>query len=485
MRFAYIIAAAGLAASPALADESACPSAPSRYAVSYEGDGVFTIEAQFPRTSGQFDIYEVSDTKGRGATSDFIRDVAEAVPGGERPLSYAGDGAWKRAEGQTETPVTIRYRLVAGHDGYSWPNGKEEVAYRFDDAFYFVGMRALLADLSLQNCPAEVAFDLPDWDVAAPWPTEDGRAFHPASVDQLLFNGFAVGPDIKTFRSTFGKEGEVTFVYAEAVGDVARLAAADMDRIVNRYAGIFGGAPGDSFMIFMTDDLGNDGGAYRNSFAMRFKTPVRPSDGLVWRFGFAHETLHLWIGRRIRPADDDIEWFKEGFTDYLAAKALYAEGIISGGDYQRKIETMIRRYVLALAMSGPKPLADASRDKGANRLLVYGGGAMAALLLDAEMSAEKGPGAFEAMLAGLYEKSSEPYTLDRLMEALDAHSGGRASEILAETGSGTDPFALADRLEPHGIALSVFAPEEMYVAFLGEGCRKRREPCPPAFLRLP
>ena len=34
-----------------------------------------------------------------------------------------------------------------------------------------------------------------------------------------------------------------------------------MDRRVTRYAGIFGGASGDSFMIFMTDDRGNDGGA--------------------------------------------------------------------------------------------------------------------------------------------------------------------------------------------------------------------------------
>lgn len=480
------IALATLLTAPAYSQETMCPDDFVKYNIGFSDAGNFNVEATFGASSGQFDIYDQQTADRSGSAADFIKNAVEVTPYGNVPLTYVGDGTWKSSRGASETPVTIRYDLVPGHDEYEWPDGKEEIAYRFDENYFFVGRRALLANYNLTSCSPTIAFNLPaDWKVAAPWPTSAPHVFQPEDLSRMNVNGFAVGPDLQTFKSTFGDAGEVTFVYEKSVTGVAKLAASDMNKVVDRYTSIFGGAAGSRYMIFMTSDSATDGGAYRDSFAMRFKTPVRTADGIIWRFGFAHETLHLWMGQTIRPADGDIEWFKEGFTDYITAKALYAEGIIDGNDYERKLETMIGRYVMALVSGGPMSLVEAGHNKKQNRMTVYGGGAVVAMMLDAEMAAQNGSGAFEAILADLFAGSGETYTQERLMSVLDAHSDGRASQILAEVDQGLSPFAMADQLDASGIALSVFTPEEMYVTFTGKGCRKRGQPCPPAHLRLP
>lgn len=458
----------------------------SQYELRYIGDHKFEVTASYDASIDQLDLIDVPNATGDGSSSDFVSNVIEIAAGAETPLDYVGDGTWRRVNEPDNNRVAVRYIVSAAHENYDWHNGKEEVAYRFDEAYYFVGSRIFLASYGdLRNCPATVSFNLPaDWAVAAPWPQVSEFNFETSDIDQLAFNGFAVGPNMNQFRAPFGDDGEVTIVYEDALTDTAREASNDLKKVVGRFTDIFDGVAKGDFYIFLTSDSGNDGGAFRNSFAQRFKLPVRPSDGIVWRSGFAHETLHLWIGHTIRPADGDIEWFKEGFTDYVTSKALYAEGIYDETDYLRKIENMIGRYILALVAGGPKPLVEAGHQKNANRMLVYGGGALVALVLDAEMAAEFGAGSFENMLAAIFAGSDEPYTQARLMSAMDAHSNGRATEILAAIDAGLDPFTLSDRLSPHGLNLAVFAPEEMYVSFDGKTCERRVSHCPPKFLTM-
>ncbi len=482
---AGIAASLVLFASQTFAQE-VCTDDAVHYTVRYVDDGKFDVTARFSQSSGAFDVFDAENAAGDGSTSDFIKNVVLVTEGGDQPLAYRGQGTWALEAGAASTPTTIRYTVEARHETYEWRNGKEEIAYRFDDAFYFVGAQFFVLNFDLFNCAPEISFELPvDWDVAAPWPRISPSTYRPENGDLMMFNGFAMGPNLQTLDATFGESGEVKFIFDKSLAPVARQAATDMNDVVKRYTEIFGGVADGDFMIFMTTDQGNDGGAFRNSFAQRFKAPVRESDGIVWRTTFAHETLHLWMGHTIRPADGDIEWFKEGFTDYITSKALYADGVYNTSDYSKKIENIIGRYMISLAFGGPKPLVEASNDKGANRLTVYGGGALMALILDAEMTAELGEGAFERMLADVFAGSGERYTQARLMATLDRNSNGRASKILAEIDAGLNPFVLSDRLNPHGLELSVFTPEEMYVSFNGAGCKSRKEPCPPAFLRLP
>ncbi len=480
------IAASLFIATPQTYAQDSCTDDAAQYTVRYVEEGVFEITARFRQSSGVFEVFDVENANRDGSSSDFITNVMHVKPGGTEPVAYLGEGTWRLDAHTPSAPATIRYTLEARHETYAWRNGKEEIAYRFDDAYYFVGARIFLLDLDLIGCAPEISFVLPaNWEAAAPWPSTSPSSFRPANGELMMSNGFAIGPTLQTLDATFGDSGKVKFVYEKSLAPVARQAAADMDRIVKRYTKIFNGSANGDFMIFMTTDQGNDGGAFRNSFAQRFKAPVRDSDGIIWRTTFAHETLHLWMGHTIRPSDGDIEWFKEGFTDYITSKTMFAEGVYSTADYSKKIENIIGRYMIGLAFGGPKSLVEASNNKSANRLTVYGGGALMALLLDAEMTTDIGDGAFERMLADVFAGSAEPYPQARLMAALDRNSNGRASAILAEIDAGLDPFALADRLDPHGLELSVFTPEEMYVTFTGTGCKARKQPCPPAFLRLP
>ena len=53
----------------------------------------------------------------------------------------------------------------------------------------------------------------------------------------------------------------------------------------------------------------------------------------VARLIFAHEFFHLWNGKSFTPTGEDSEWFKEGFTNYYALKALRHIGYLTDESY--------------------------------------------------------------------------------------------------------------------------------------------------------
>lgn len=463
----------------------ACPSLPTRYTFSPSTLNHFSVEMVVAGDTDQLDILSRSDASGAVLTDDFIVNARQILgDGNELSLDYKGVGTWALADIRNGDDVIIRYEINADHDNYEWRIGKEEIAYNFDGSSFFTGWTVLLADYERQSCPSVITFDVPDdWVVAAPWQQLDDNKYRIDNIQNLQKNGFAIGPSMPIFEVTAG-QSSLVIVYERAVEEIARRAAADADALFKYYQNAYGGPAGGSYHVFMVSDEGTDGGAFEASFAQRFSVPSNKADEKVWQHGFAHEIGHLWNGIALKPAvSADAEWFKEGVTDYMTIKAQYATGAIDISRLEEKIATIIRRYYLALSSKGPRSLVTAGVQKQDNRMLIYGGGAVFALLLDAEMYQAKGAGTFERALTALYANRSQPYTQDQLMTTLDQASDNRASAILEALNAGLMPDVMKQRLADINLGLGVFAPEELYVTFDMEECDRFDGECLPAFMR--
>jgi predicted metalloprotease with PDZ domain len=396
-------------------------------------------------------------------------------------FNYVGEAGW---ETDPATPARrITYRVRADHDMVDWganAPGKDEVAARFDHTYFFAGHAFFLTDFSLPACPIEVNFDLPrDWVVTSPWPMQ-GRTATATGPSNLARNVFAMGTDAPSTAMRGGIE--VQWLADSRVDSIEPRIADLMNTIPAAYTEFWGRAPVDRLTSFFIANPMSDGGAFENSFAMLIADPVSSADEISWSHTLGHEIQHVWLGANAISGEspDDIYWFTEGFADYLTIKLMRRAGLISEDRLAQRVANLLRRYELAKRLSPDVGLSEAGASKRANWELIYGGGALVAMLLDAELSA-RDPNAFRDLMREVLAQSDREYSQARLMETLDASSGGAASEIFGWVNSRPAFPEIRARLARAGLDVAYFGSDEVYVAF--PTCEAQC--CAPSFLAGP
>ena len=478
------ISAAGIAClwSASAAAQVSCGDQNTTYKVGRVDADTFSVEADFATPTSRLDVY-FFPIKGRSEGQvESIKDL-QAYDGNNAPISlkYVGEGGWETDSAQKAARIT--YQVRADHDAVDWGDGgpgKDEVATRFDNSYFFVGHAFFVIDYDWPSCPIDVVFDLPDdWVVTSPWPMNEMTAT-PSTPSNLARNGFAMGTD----RPKSAKLGEleITWLTSANLKPVEKRITELMEIVPAEYSEFFGGAPGQKFNTYFFSDYMTDGGAFENSFAMRVAYPLSAADELVWSHTLGHETMHLWNGAGgIKGANPErTYWFTEGFTDYLTIKLMRKAGLIDDALLQQRLANILRRFEIAKRRSPNVKLADAGAKKMENWELIYGGGALTALLLDAELSA-KDPTAFRRAMRDLYAHSDEPYELERLMARLNASTGGKAGELVSWIEGAPSAMEIRKRLASSGIDVTNFGFDEVYVVFPDCG----KPSCAPAFLAGP
>jgi predicted metalloprotease with PDZ domain len=238
------------------------------------------------------------------------------------------------------------------------------------------------------------------------------------------------------------------------------------DKLPATYTEFWGGSPGEALTVFFLSDPETDGGAFHNSFAMRLATPLRASEAPVWQHTLGHELMHVWMnnsndGMRLGSGGQTY-WFTEGFTDYLTVKLMHQAGLLDDAMYGQRLANQIRRYEFGRRLSPGVTLAAAGKEKHKNWELVYGGGAVMALLLDAELSRES-PTAFRDALRRVQHQGAVTLDAPALLKVLDESSHGRASAIMQQLDAGMGTPQLRAALAPSGITVEGFATDEVYV----------------------
>jgi len=463
---------------PACAQGAACPAEPTRYTIRLTSPDTARVVLDHTLASATLHHAYVVASDGT-TTPDLVSGARFSGEQGEGSILHRGQGAWSVEGAAAGDRVQITYDLSLAYGDHEWPFGAEEVGVRLSGGAYLVSRVALLADYAARDCPVEIVLDAPA--SAAPWEVIAPGTYRAPDLAVFHDNAFALAEALGRFTAVTD-QGAVTFVHDEKAEPLARQAASDMAQVLRYLTGVFGGFPASRYHIFLFTSDRVEGGAFDQSFAMLHPFPAQDVDALIWRQGFIHEIIHLWLGHGVRPARGaDIEWFKEGFTDYLAVKTLWRLGFIDERALAEKLDGQLRRHSFGFLMSPGVKLSEAGANKSQNRMVIYGSGAVLALLLDARMSATKGPGAFEAMLGDLYEDSAEPYSAERLLTALDRASDGAVGRLLDRFDAGLSPLDLPELLEPYGPEMAVMIPDMFELDLTPGGCQA--EACLPAFLR--
>ncbi|GEM_PF-2803119 len=476
-----VLAATFLNASAFAAEN--CASNVASYKVSFPAEDAFSVSAEFQQPTSRLDLFWFPVAARPEGQSESVVDLKGFdADGNEVPLNYVGEGGWETPEKKKLS--SISYRLLADHDEVNWGGvgapGKDEVATHFDSSYFFAGHAFFLIDYEWPACAIDVTFDLPAaWSVTSPWPMQGdvATASGPWNLGQ---NVFSMGADKAITNSIGGRE--LTWLVADSLKD----AKPDIERLFkvlpDVYAEFWGGADWDKYTVFFFGDDMTDGGAFQDSFAMRLATPLNEAEKVTWSHTLGHETMHLWNGagplRGENP--DQTNWLTEGFTDYLTIKLMRQAGFLDDNMLQQRIANILRRFEIAKLMSPDVKLFEATKRRGENWFLIYGGGALTALLLDAELSAED-PDAFRNLMRDLYEHADKPYTIDRLMDRMNAASGGKAGELIAWMDTHPGAAEIRERLAGHGLQAAFFGVDEFYVRFPECG----RRDCAPGFLKGP
>ncbi len=328
---------------------------------------------------------------------------------------------WARA------PRTVRYSVRMDH--------REEIRSLMDadtsnDMYEhpFVGDRsALLMGSALflmpteWEHPIEVRIEGPEgWAVMTPWP-EEKDSYRPESLTALAHNYVAMGA--WTTRSFSVEDMEITAAFAEGVRvDHDRMAAA-MKKLLEAEIKLFGRAPEKECLVLFVepgDRKGLGGSTKEDSVVVVIgRGGAAPSEAEVIRL-LAHEFIHLFNHRGER-LDDDLRFFGEGFTEYLARVLCVRLGLHSPRAFTNAIEAMVE---CGLRVPEGTTLETAQKrffEDADMALLCYAGGFLRALELDIR----------------LREASEGKRTVDGLMRFI-------YNDALPERGAGQGRFTKAE-----------------------------------------
>jgi predicted metalloprotease with PDZ domain len=344
--------------------------------------------------------------------------------------------------------VEVRYRVDFAFGRRQWEAGNEQVAYAGDDVVYTTGLPLFLLG---DDGPARVTMRVPTgWRVASPLP-RDGEAlsFSASNHSSLLENTWVIGD---AFVRDFAA-GSFTVTIA-LLGDMragADVLADAFGRIVPRYTALAAPPDGSRYM-FVVFPGPEDGESFRDSFAVTTVHPPTVRNRIVWGNHLSHELLHYWMGHLLAPsteAEDSLQWFIEGVTEYIANKTLFRQGLLSEVDYMNLLGRRLGVYELTRVNPNFMEVspAAAGAQKWRNRPLVYDGGASIGLCLDARIARGSGGArGIEDVVRALLARHRDgtPFTLQEVVDESSAAAGVDFSDFFSRYVSGLERIPIEE-----------------------------------------
>jgi len=397
----------------------------------------------------------------------FIKDLTVEDSNG-KAISYtvSPDGDWVLPVGDQQ--VRVRYKVQTGHGAYQWPAGVEEIAYKTEEGLFFTGYALFVVPADKMDPNIKVQFELPKgWQAYTPWPKAADQSFSASTRRELLSNAMFFG----SAQHQQIKHGDYTLdlvLGAPYAKDSPRFTSL-LQAMLQQSSAMFGSTPNRKQYLIIVNEGFADGGAFEGSFSQLIKGPATDANRVVWGNVMAHELLHFWNGLSMVPASVDDEWFKEGFTDYLTAVLLHRAGEFDQAWLLKRFETMYSRHAIGrYYQRSPASFQQAGHDKQPLRTLVYGGGALVAMALEAEMrdatQGEKGvPDLMRSMFSefGKTPAGAPPkgYTSADIIRHVKLVSGVDLTEFFRRYVSGNEYLDITPYLARLGLTLTHFIEE--------------------------
>ncbi len=408
------------------------------------------------------DTLRMSQVMAEGAEdgyAGFVHDLqATDDKGNTVNVNKAGRNTWKVSK-QVPALIHLRYYVQVGHDAVNWPvSGAFARAYATDKLVFFTGRTVFIAAQGNDSLKLLVKFNLPqNWQVITPYKEVPGQVntFTADNLGYLWANGNMVGScatkEIKI------DELRVVFAGSDDMQESVDLMGNSLSKIVRGYSSALGGAPKGKLVILgSVASLMPGGETFNNSISMVFNSPPSMANKARWGYLIAHEAFHLWNGHTIEPADQPtVEWFVEGFTDYMSKLYAYRTGFTNQQDLFDQFAYSYGSYV---ASAGRVSLIDAGQDKGGNYSFIYGGGLTAAMALDIQCrEATNNKAGFGEIMRRMYTDfgtTGKPYTYADIIKVCCEVAGKDLSSFFKDYVEGTKVIPLAEYCAKAGLVFA-------------------------------
>ena len=409
-----------------------------------------------------------------------IRGVgANAVNGDSLPIEKIDKTTWRITTGDA-SEVEVQYRIYANSLGDRTRHVDDTHAFLSGSmVFFYVPDRKADEILVHVDAPA-------DWKVATGLEPHgsDPRVRISPNYHVLIDSPFEIGVhEVLTFE-VGGKPHEIV-IWGDA-DYAADTLKSDFANIVEEQAAVFGGMPYDRYVFLLHVGANAGGGTeHLNSTIMQTSRASFESDEAYQRFlGLvSHEMFHTWNVKQLRPAGINpydyakenytkLLWVSEGTTSYYDDITLARIGAITPEDYldtmSGTIDTLRNRPGAAI-QSLEESSFDAwvkynrpTPDSVNSTVSFYNGGAMASLLLDAEIrNRTANRSSLDTVMRRLYERfplSGTGFTPEDMIAAFDQISNSSFDPFFASYIRGTEPYPLEASVGVFGLEL-VFEPE--------------------------
>lgn len=335
--------------------------------------------------------------------------------------------------------VTLEYRVRAD----TLDNAR---AWTREDFGFFNGTTVFLMVEGRPETPAAVRVRTePNWLVATGMtPGDSARRWVARDVHDLMDHPFFVGRfDLDSMRVA-EKWMRLATYPSGAMSAARRTALWDaLSRSVPPIARVFGEVPWTSYTVLQVIDSGYGGmSALEHTESELAIVAAEYLDEAFVTSVHAHEIVHAWNVKRLRPADlvpyryDRAQptawlWMSEGITDYYADLALVRSGLIDEatflGNTLGKIDHVANVPVIALEDASLQTwlgMSDGTAD------IYYDKGSLAGLALDILIrDASDGARSLDDVMRELWTgptKAGRGFTPDEFWNAVTRAAGGRA-----------------------------------------------------------
>jgi predicted metalloprotease with PDZ domain len=391
-----------------------------------------------------------------------------------------------QVETNAASEITIKYRIFA--------NELTVRTNHLDTTHgYFNGAALFFRLPGFDKLPIHVTIVPPNskWRVTTALPPvpQAENTFIAADFDTLVDSPFEIGTHQLYNFEVLGKPHELA-IWGEGNYQAQQMIA-DIQKIVEVEAKMFGGLPYDKYLFLLhVVTQGYGGLEHKDSTSLIYQ-----------RFGFrdrekyenylqlvAHEFFHLWNVKRIRPKalevfDYDNEnytpslWFCEGTTSYYDLLIPLRAGIYDAKTFLNNWSKEITRY-LTTPGRNVQPLAESSFDawiklyrqdanSGNCQMSYYLKGEMVSLLLDLLIrKRHNNQRSLDDVMLQMWEqfgKQEIGYTPEQLQQVIESVAQTDLTNFLQRYLNTTEKLPFNEYLEPFGLHLVSEGTEEPFL----------------------
>ena len=349
--------------------------------------------------------------------------------------------------------------------------------------FYIPGSEHLAIEIEI--VPAD-----PSWQITTPLPEIRPQTFLAINFDTLVDSPFEIGCQQIHHFTILDKPHQLV-IWGKGNLD-PQVAIADIKKIVEVEAKIFGGLPYEAYIFLLhLSPSGGGGLEHKNCCSLlypRFSFQAGEQHNRFMQL-VAHEFFHLWNVKRIRPIaleqfDYEREnytpslWFSEGTTSYYDLLIPLRAGIYDQQEFLAELSKEISRF---LTTPGRliQPLSESSFDawiklyrpdanSSNSQMSYYLKGEMVTLLLDLLIrNSTKSTKSFDDVLVAMWEQFGQAelgFTETQLKNIIEAIAGQDLTEFYDRYIHGVAELPFNDYLHPFGVELK---PVDAHVPYLG------------------